>query len=69
MEFPTPGETLPVESESAVFYRSVVFIVWDLPRRQPEGNQYGKANFTGALGTGQKMPVVRQSHHKCRFVI
>ena len=51
------------------FYRSVVFTVWDLPRGQPEGNKHGKAIFTGAPGTSQKMPVVRQSHQKCRFVI
>ena len=52
------------------FFTGQLFLpVWDLPRGQPEGNQHGKAIFTGAPGTSQKMPVVRQSHHKCRFVI
>ena len=36
---------------------------------QPEGNKHGKAIFTGAPGASQKMPVVKQSHHKCRFVM
>ena len=46
-----------VESESAVFYRSVVFTVWDLPTRQLEGNQYGKAI----------LPVHQVPVRKCRL--